>query len=211
MIHVVTWLWGDKYPPFYVERLQNALARHMAAGYRFLVAKPEPEDEYLTALPGCLCRLRTFSPTWQADNGISPGDRIVIVDLDMVITRSLAGLFDRPEPFCILQGVNTSNPGLFNGSLWLLTAGYRPDVWADFSLERISSLPYYAFPSDQGWLEHMIPDAGAFGPGTGVYGFGKRGWPPGPALPANARMVAFFGWRDPSKFTYIPWVQQNWR
>lgn len=187
------------------------MARNLSQDYRFHVWKPLAEDEHLTSVPGCFARMRAFDPKWQAAQGFAEGDRIVNLDLDMVVTGNLNGLFDRDEPFVILQGVNTSNPCRMNGSVWMLRAGYRPDVWSDFTIERVEAITVAEFPDDQRWFEYMMPDAGAFGPGTGVYGFNKKGWPVGPHLPKNACLVAFFGWRDPSKFMHLPWVKANWR
>jgi hypothetical protein len=84
-------------------------------------------------------------------------------------------------------------------------------VWSDFSLEAAEDVPYFEFPDDQAWLEAKMPDAGAIGPEEGAYAFCKPGWPKGEALPGDAKLVAFPGWRDPSKFTHLPWVRNHWR
>ena len=67
------------------------------------------------------------------------------------------------------------------------------------------------FLDDQAWLEAKLPDAGAVGPEQGVYGFQKPGWPRGNALPRNASIAAFPGWRDPQGFTHLDWVKEHWR
>lgn len=208
-LHVTTWLWGDRYGFDYVDKLAAAVARNLGS-HRFLVCPPDPRDIALTEMPGCFARLRTFDPEWQVKNGICPGDRILNLDLDLVVTGRLDWLAERPEPFGILQGVNAVNPCRFNGSVWWTTAGHRPDVWTKFSLEAARRVRHADFPDDQAWLEAMIPEAGAIGPADGVYGFQKPGWPKGEALPDNAKLVAFFGWRDPSKFEHVPWVKQHW-
>ncbi|TIV05127.1 MAG: hypothetical protein E5W02_28530, partial [Mesorhizobium sp.] len=92
----------------------------------------------------------------------------------------------------------------------MLKAGYRPDVWHEFSLELAAKVPFHEFPDDQAWLADMLPDAGSFGPEDGVYAFQKRGWPKGEALPKNAKIVAFPGWRDPSQYVRLDWVQEHW-
>ncbi|MBZ9759485.1 hypothetical protein LB553_01100 [Mesorhizobium sp. CA8] len=208
---ISTWAWGTKYGPEYVAKLASAVRRNLKQPHRFAVFFPQEEDAYLTEIPGCFARLRAFDPEWQASNGIEPGDKIVCMDLDLVVTGSLDGLFDRYEPFTILQGVNSANPCPFNGSLWALTAGYRPDVWHEFSPELAAKVPFYEFPDDQAWLADMIPEARSFGPEDGVYAFQKKGWPKGEALPKNARIVAFPGWRDPSQYVRLDWVAENWR
>lgn len=210
MLTVVVWRWGTKYPGHYVERLWLGLKRHFD-GARILVVEPQEGDRYLTGIPGCFARLRTFDPVWQKANGILEGERIVVLDLDLIVTGALSPVFDRPEPFVILQGVNAKNPNPYNGSVWMLRAGFRPDVWSDFTLEKAGKVPFYAFPDDQAWFHHMIPGAGAFGPSNGVYAFQKPGWPACDALPKGAKIVAFPGHRDPSQFTNLGWVAEHWK
>jgi len=177
-----------------------------------MVVSPEREDEHLTIIPGCLCRLRMFSPAWQASHGIEPGDRIVCMDLDTVITGALDPLFDRPEPFVIIQGANTSNPCPYLGAMMMLRAGEYPEVWSDFSYEAVNKIASFEFPDDQGWLADKIPNAAGWqvGTDTGVYAFGKNGWPKGTFLPPGARLVTFPGWRDPSTFAHLDWVKRHW-
>ena len=152
-----------------------------------------------------------FDPAWQAEHGIT--GRLVCMDLDMIITGPLDELFDRPEPFAILQGANAANPCPYNGSLMQLRAGAHPEVWSEFNLEAARAAPFYEFPDDQGWLAHKVPNAAGWraGPESGAYAFQKPGWPRGEALPRNARVVAFPGWRDPIGFQHLPWVQEHWR
>jgi hypothetical protein len=206
---ITTWSWGTKYGPEYVERLRAAVARNLTWRHEFRVLEPEPEDMHLTAVPGCFARLRAFDVAWQRRQGMKPGDRIVCLDLDLIVTGRLDDMLARPEPFAILQGVN-GHAGRFNGSVWWTMAGYRPDVWSDFSLEAAAKVPHAEFPDDQAWFEAKMPDAGALGAEEGVFAFQKRNWPRGDALPKGARIVAFPGWRDPSKFTQLEWVKEHW-
>jgi hypothetical protein len=210
---VSVWKWGEKYGPEYVERLAAGVARNLAQPHDFCVFSPPNEDEHLTTIPGCFARLRMFDPAWQERNGFKPGDRILNLDLDLIVTGSLDELVNRPESFVILQGANAANPCPFNGSAFMLRAGEHADVWTDFSLEAASKVPAYEFPDDQGWLAHKIPGAGAWKAGTesGVYAYQKPGWPRGEALPADARIVAFPGWRDPQGVKHLGWVREHWR
>lgn len=224
MLTVITWLWGDKYGPDYVEKLAAGVRRHLVQRHRFFcltererkvkfsagIERHAIKDPILLAEKGCFARLRMFDPGWQGNRRID--DRMVCIDLDNVIVGPLDHLFNRRDPFTILQGVNTSNPCPFNGSMMMLQAGAHPEVWTDFSLRAAYRLPYHDFPDDQGWLYHKVPKAAAWTPADGVYAFEKTGWPKGEALPANARVVAFPGWRDPSAFSSrLPWVAENWR
>lgn len=214
MLTIVTWLWGEKYGTNDVLKLRAGLARNLRQPYRMLVASPEPEDVPLTSIPGCFVRLRMFDPEWQANAmKVEAGGRIVCIDLDVVVTGPLDPLFDREEAFLILQGANASNPCPYNGSLWMLRAGYRPDVWTDFSIEDAKEVPHYEFPDDQGWMAHKLPNAAGWkaGSSSGVYAFQKPGWPKGDALPSDARLVVFPGWRSPEKFKRLAWIEEQWR
>lgn len=209
-LNIVVWKWGKKYPSYYVDRLRHGLKRHLHQEFTFGVFHPEARDDYLTKIPGCFARLRVFDPAWQEKNNLT--GRIVQMDLDVVITGPLDGLFNRPEKFVILTGCNASNPCPYNGSLMMLRAGARPDVLADFTLKNASSVPYFEFPDDQGWLAYKIPNAAGWQAGKdGVYCFQKPGWPKGEALPKDAKLVAFPGWRDPEKFKHLDWVKEHWQ
>ena len=220
---VLTFFWGNAYTPEYIDRLAAGLRRHMPQPYRFVCVVDRPiqtqealiqvplRDPELTKVKGCFCRMRTFDPSWQSWLGVESGERILVLDLDLIITGFLGPLLTRREPFVILQGVN--NHGMaFNGSVWVTAAGYRPHVWSDFSLEAAGRVPYASFPDDQAWLEaKLAPAAGAYLPSRdGVYAFSKSGWPKGVGLPSNARIVAFPGARDPKDFSHLLWVQEHW-
>src|SRR5262245_57223052 len=101
---IATWIWGKKYAGHYLARLRYAVQKKVKQPHRFVVFEPYPCDEKLFA--GCFVRLRMFSPRFQNYYCISPGTRIVCLDLDLIITGILDPLFDRTEPFVILQGAN---------------------------------------------------------------------------------------------------------
>lgn len=224
MLVVCTWLWGQKYTPIYVERLRAGLRRHLKQPFRFLcltehgrqakfsagIERHAIQDTALTHLKGCFARLRMFDPAWQQAHGIA--DRLVCLDLDVVLTGPLDPLFDRPEPLVVLQGANAANPCPYNCSVLMLRKHAHPELWADFSVSKLDSIPRYEFPDDQGWLWHRVPRAAGWlvGPSSGIYGFKKPGWPDGDDLPADARIVSFIGWRDPNAFTRLPWIKEHW-
>ncbi len=223
MLAICTFLWGDKYSLDYVERLAAGVRRHLKQPHRFLcmtergrdVAFSEAIERHAIKDPelmgrGCYPRLRLFDPGWQARREFSSGERIVSIDLDNVVVGELDPLFDRLDDFVVLQGVNASNPCPFNASIFMLRAGTNAKVWTDFSVEAAGKVPFDSFPDDQGWMHAKIKHPGAWGPKDGVYAFSKPGWPPGENLPNNARIVAFPGKRDPSQFTRLNWVADNW-
>jgi hypothetical protein len=205
MLWLTCWFWGTKYTQTYVDRLASGVARGMRGHpYRWAVFEPP----YVDPQRPTICRLAAFDPIWQASRGIQPDDRVVTFDLDLIITADIFSLFDRPEPFVAVKGANQGSvhPCPLNGSVWMLRAGYRPDVW--------SALDDAAVHDDQ-WMCQMMPDFAGWQVGeSGIYCFGKAGWPrdTNDALPPGARIVAFPGWhRDPSQFTHIDWVKEHWR
>lgn len=225
-LFICTWLWGDKWPPIYVERLFAGLRRNLVQPFHSVLITDRAdigctdiastiaqEDLPLTRQLGCLVRIRMFDPQWQESIGAQPGDRIVNIDVDAVITGKLDPLFDRDGDFTIMQGFNQTNPCPFNGSLWMLRAGERPDVWTDFGLDahRKFRVPIHSIADDQGWLHSKFPNAKAYTPADGVYAFKKIGW--GVAgrrgLPDNARLIAFPG-RDPGKYPEVSWIRAHW-
>lgn len=221
MLTVCAWKWGDKYLASDVAKVAAGCRRHIKQPFRFLCITDDLEnvpggvepwairDPELTRTKGCFARLRMFDPQWMAWHDV---DRVVCLDLDIVITGPLDSLFDRPEPFLILQGANAANPCPYNGSMMLIRVGAHPQVWSEFSLEAANKIPYYEFPDDQAWIAHKVPKAVGWRAGTdGIYAFKKPGWPTGNDLPKDARIVVFPGWRSPEKFTHLPWVQQHWR
>jgi hypothetical protein len=225
-VAVVTFLWGRKYNVEYVERLAASVRRNLTTPHRFLcltererevqfsngIERHAIKDPELLSEKGCFVRLRLIDAGWQSNRRI--GNRLLSIDLDNVIVGSLDHLLDRHEELVILQGVNSQNPCPYNGSIFSLQAHTYQHVWQDFSLEKAYQLPYFDFPDDQGWLWHVAPHAGAYTPkDDGVYAFQKPGWPKGEdsTLPNNACVVAFPGWRDPSKFMHLPWVLKHWR
>jgi hypothetical protein len=169
------------------------------------------EDLEWTKRPGCFARLRMFDPEWQRHKEID--GPVVCLDLDLVITGPLDKLFNRDESIVVLAGANSVNPCPFNNSVFMFKSGMHSELWTEFSQDALRQMKYFEFPDDQGWFWHRLPHAATWkvGPSSGIYSFRKRGWPPGDALPAGARIVAFPGHRDPAQFTHLPWIKQHWR
>jgi hypothetical protein len=168
-------------------------------------------DIGLTKVKGCYARLRMFDPEWQRQHGFD--GRIVCIDLDTVITGPLDPLFDRPEPFVIMQGGNASNPCPYNGALMMLRAGAHADVWRDFSVDAAARVPFHEYPDDQGWIANKVPGAAGWrcGEASGVYVFRKPGWPKGSDnMPLGARLVTFIN-RTPGQLIHLDWVKHHWR
>jgi hypothetical protein len=227
-LNIITWLWGTKYSHEYLWRLYRGVRRNLKQPFRFLVMTERqrelivPEgrgfnierhainDLELLRLPGCFARLRMFDSSWQQDRKLN--GRVVCLDLDIVITGALDDLFDRDDSFIVLQGANSANPCPYNCSVFMFQAGAHHQVWTDFSLQAAQKISFYQFPDDQGWIHDKIPHAAAWPVGSsGIYAFRKPRWPPNDQLPADARIVAFPGGRDPAGFVrQLGWIRQHW-
>ncbi len=212
MLTVLTWLWGTKYPASHVEKLKAGVARNLRMPHQFVcvgIDIPIEDEHLLTFRDGCYCRIRMFDPAWQAKHGF---DRIICLDLDMVVTGPLDPLFDRPEPFMILHGGHF-NPCPFNGSVMMVERGARPEIWSRFNpldAELVAIADGTWRGSDQTWIAHVAPDASGWTSKDGIYAYRKPAWGSGDDLPKDARLVAFPGKKDPSQLTHLKWVRENW-
>ena len=160
--------------------------------------------------PSCYRRLKAFSV--EARKWF--GERFVAVDLDCVIVGDMAPLWNRTEEF-IIWGSGTDRRVWCNGSMWMMTAGSRRQVWETFNPRTSPGQAKRSgfFGSDQGWIAHCLGRKEAmWTKADGVYSFRvhmKEGrLPP----PDNARIVFFHGKTDPwsPRAQALPWVQAHY-
>lgn len=246
MLSVVTFKWGQPgyrstFTAEHVNTTRRMVARNYLKPHRFICVTDDPTglDPEVEAMPlwddfasipnptwvkgpSCYRRLKVFSEWF----GRIAGERIVVIDLDVVITGDLSPLWDRDEDFLIWR------PGQFRmpvcASMFMLKAGARQDIWDTFDAAVSPKLAGRAGfrGSDQAWIGYCIGrEAPGWTTADGVYGYkdhinpdvrrepGKRTQPvvsvprlyqkhlPAPkpvgALPADARMVMFTGHPDP--------------
>jgi hypothetical protein len=229
---VCCWKWRtpvgyrSKFDAKSVNVLRAMVARHYARPHRFVCITDDAKgiDGDIRTVPiwtdfahlrgpngvNCYRRLRAFS----AEAADLIGPRFVSLDLDCVITADVSPLWDRPEDFVIWGDTARGTP--YNGSMFLLTAGARRQVWERFDPEHS---PAYAkrlgyIGSDQAWIGACLGlNERKWSQADGVYSFrneihGKRR-----DLPANARVVIFHGKHDP----WVPavqaqhrWIKEHW-
>jgi len=232
---VVCWKWRAKpgyrstFGPETVNTLQRMVARHYAAPHTFVCVTEDPAgldpsirivpawDDFAAVpsphgdhKPSCYRRLRAFAP----DIGAVLGPRFVSLDLDCVIVGNMRPVWDRPESFVIWGDTNRRT--LFNGSMVLMTAGARPQVWETFDPERspVAARAAGNFGSDQAWISHCLgPGEKRWTQADGVYSFRNDIQRLGGRLPANARVVFFHGPQDPwdAEMGRIAWIRQHYR
>lgn len=161
--------------------------------------------------PSCYRRLRLFANR----PGDFLGSRFVALDLDMVIVDDITPLFNPGADFKIWRS-GTWNP--YNGSLFMLEAGSRPDVWKDFDPIRSprDALAGGCRGSDQGWIAHKLgPNEKTWGMEDGVYSLNidirEKGLR---TLPEGAKMVICHGSIDPWKPEFrrdFPDIERHYR
>jgi hypothetical protein len=152
--------------------------------------------------PQCLRRLVLFRP----DLADWLGERVLNMDLDCVVTGPLDPLFDVPDDFRILRGTAPARP--YNGSLMLLTAGARPEVYTDFTPERAVQAGKRFLGSDQAWIMAKLPGEATFGLEHGVDWWANTRKPP---HPTPERLLFFMGSAKPWKLLKMPVVARHYR
>lgn len=219
----VCWKWGATYTAEHVNTLHSMVARNYPAPHTFACVTNDatgidprvtiiPDAEDFAAVPSphgrgavsCYRRLALFHP----DAAATIGPRIVSLDLDCVITGDLRPLVDRPEDFIAWRDPLHRQ---YNGSLVILTAGARPQVWERFDPGRSpqEALATGLKGSDQGWISHCLPREATVGREDGVYSY-KWDKVRGGALPANARMVFFTGEPKPWAEAGVEWIREHY-
>lgn len=229
MLSIVCWKWQPKpgyrstFGPEAVNVLRRMVARHYPDPHRFICATDDPvgidPDVEIVPLwndyanvpsphggnnPSCYRRLRMFHP----EIGKVFGDRFASIDLDCVVTGDLRPLLNRTEDFVAWGDTNPKPGSHYNGSLMLMNAGARPQVWTQFDPATSPQLSLNAqcWGSDQGWISYCLGGGEKkFSRGDGVYSF-RNDLQQFRSLPAGARLVIFHGRHDP----WSPYVRANY-
>ena len=182
--------------------------------YRYM-SVPNPSSP---VNPSCYVRLFIFSE--EAREVI--GERIVSCDLDVVLTDDVTPLFDRDDDF-VIWGGQTAQPrsatvyNWYNGSLMMVRAGARKEVWERFDPRASPAMANAngCRGSDQGWIAYCLGrKERVWGCADGVYSYRNHVLPAGGRLPKGARIVAFHGVHDPwhqDVQARHPWVREHYR
>ena len=235
MISVVTFKWRKPgyrtaYTSDHVNTLYSMVARHCSMPFRFICITDDAEGirsevecfplgDYYRDLknptfpawgPNGYPRLPAFS----VDFARIAGERFVSLDLDALIISDPAPLWDRPEDFVIYRH---GPGGHYNGSMWMLRTGSRPQVWEDFDPVRSPKLASAAGNrgSDQGWIQYRLgKDEATWTEKDGVYSYRSDLRCGARRLPDDARIVFFWGWPkpwEPEAQRRSPWIQEHYR
>ncbi len=171
-LQLVLWKWRDPrkrhiifdYSSESVNRKAAELRRHLALPHDVVCITDDPAGlaSHIRVIPlwpegrelgACWCRLKAFSPEMAS----LIGPRFVWIDLDSIVVGPLDPLFDRPDPFLLYR--SDSVPGTpYNGSLVMMDAGARAEVWSSFDPARSPALAHDAgfLGSDQSWIAYVL-------------------------------------------------------
>lgn len=227
MLTVLTWLWNQPgmrttYTTKHVALWADMVSRNLKMKHRLAcvttetnlppnVKRIQPPGEFEDVTPtwgptkpNCYRRLSMF----RRDAGQIFGRRFVCMDLDVVIGGPLDPLFDRKEDLVLFKGTHESRP--YNGSMMLIKAGCRPQVYEDFNQAGADASGTTFVGSDQAWLAHCLGWGEAtWGEADGVWSWDRYLKEVKRARPT----VLFFpGRRKPWEFDRIfPFVRKNYR
>jgi hypothetical protein len=175
MITVLTWLWNQpggrtKFTADHVNTWADMVSRNLAMPHRLACVTdipagidgsidiiPPPGDfenirnsRWAEKKPQCYRRLSMF----RRDAAEIFGERFVCMDLDVVVGGQLDPLFDRDDDLVLFKGTSRHRP--YNGSLMLIRAGCRPQVFETFTAEGAEESGQAFCGSDQAWLAHCL-------------------------------------------------------
>lgn len=237
MLEVVCWLWRpsatyrSQFSPHHANILRRMVARHYNKPHRFSCLTDQTEgfdpetrviplwgdhagrqSLYGPDTPSCYRRLKAFDESMLD----IIGKRFISLDLDVCLVNDVEPIFDRPEDFLIWGVRGRRTP--WNGSMWMMNAGARQQVWTRFNenpekaITRARGAGFYG--SDQAWMNYVLgPNENSWSDKDGVYSYRMNIRPNKCALPSDARIVFFEGHYDPwNKVTQreAPWIKDHY-
>lgn len=228
MLTVVCWMWNNGFIDYTAEHV-NSLARmarrHIPEMSRFVCITDEPGQyssdvevmptpdsaariSHLQTIegmqkPSCHRRLWMFS-----DEARCLGERVMLLDIDTVITGDMSAMVARHEPFVGWCPAIKWGTERVSGAMYLLSTGARTGVWTGFagseSIRKARLAGYRG--SDQAWMSYCLQGEKVWPDGAGIYSVRdlrrreKR-------LPYDARIVHFNGPVKPWEVDWS-WVQE---
>lgn len=229
---IVSWYWErpgctSKHSPDHVTVLRNMVRRYLRLAHTFvcITNRPDKIDPSIRTIPlwpdlfesgYCTVRLKAFAPEMRD----IIGPRFAWLDLDVVITGDITPLFDCASDFKI-SGVELREQP-YNGSIVLMDAGARPQVFTDFDPQRLAAAraeKNYG-GTDQAWIAECLGEwEDIWTKRDGIYNYREHIDPPRPVgsdgiLPKNARIVVMNGRFSPACprcRAKSPWIEEHWR
>lgn len=226
MLTVLTWYWRQpggraKYEASHVNIWAAMVRRHLSMPHRIacvtdlpdgidpsieIIAPPRDFEDWRIPTwgehrPQCLRRLAMFAP----DAAKKFGEHFVSMDLDCLASGPLDPLFCNGEDFKIFAG--TAADRSYNGSMVMLRAGARPQVYQRLTLKGAIEAGRKFTGSDQAWIAHCLGSKEAtWSSQDGVEWWGNRHRP----APPGTRLVFFPGPEKPWDIDH-PFVRKHYR
>jgi hypothetical protein len=151
--------------------------------------------------PNCYRRLVMF----RKDAAKFFGRRFCCMDLDTVIGGNVDAILSREEDFIINSPSFPSRRFRYNGSMMMLTAGARPQVYDEFTEGEALIASGQFVGSDQSWISYIL------GPGEAMFTAdeGVVRWSEAP----EGRIMFFpgKGFMKPWDLLGDPWVAKHYR
>jgi len=174
---------GDKYGSGYVDRLYRGLLRHTRRRFDFVCLQEEK-------FPGWWNKLSLFPPK----------ERVVYLDLDLVITANIDFLFDYEGPFCVWKDPWAEQ---LNTSVMSIAPGYGERIRQLFLANPKAIMR--EFYGDQNFITAVVKKAD-FWPADKIKSYKADSLQAGPG---EAAIVVFHG--DPKPATFNEgWVKDAW-
>ena len=174
MLTVVCFKWGDRYRAAHVNRLAAMVARYLCVPHEIVCVTDDTRgiDPHIRLAPveTHLIGLGLAYPkiaVW----GRAYGRRMLVLDLDITITRPVGHLVSRAESIVLLKEFDftprsrSMRPAFYNTSVMLIDHDAAPDLWSDFavpaSVEAIRAARMIG--DDQTWVSIRLgPDRAVF-------------------------------------------------
>jgi hypothetical protein len=173
VLTVLTWLWSQPngrttYTAEHVHIWADMVSRNLSMKHRLACVTTETdlppnvdridppgefedvEPKWGPRKPNCYRRLVMF----RRDAARTFGKRFVSMDLDCTVGGPLDPLFDRNEDLVLCKGTAETRP--YNGSMMLIRAGSRPQVYDQFDQAAADASGEAFLGSDQAWLAHCL-------------------------------------------------------
>jgi hypothetical protein len=148
--------------------------------------------------PSCYRRIAMF----RRGAGRIFGRRFVCMDLDCVIGGNIDRILSRNEDFVICSPSQQGPRYLYNGSMILMTAGARPQVYDRFNPEEAEVASKRFVGSDQAWIGHILGEGEAMFKPPDVVRWGRE---------REGRIMFFPGNVKPWDVIADPFVGKHYR
>ena len=229
MLNVICVRVGQKFKPDYVYKLKNMVSRHLNEEHKFICMTDNPWQVpgiecIQPPMPICdsWCKIGLFSPNVQ----IAKGDRVLYLDLDVVIIGSLDELIkdklqdvtpveviDKASGENLNKGIASGNKDLwiakdwrdpFNSSVMYWVNGQQCKIFGKFKSKHIEELR-----GDQNLIAQIVPEAKTFRQ-KDILSYKFSGVHERDEKP-KGKIVLFHGRPKMHDLPNVQWLNEEWR